>query len=650
MQSRIPPQNSSRIYTTKRYRTPIKGENLHPNLSKIRTPNSKKVYKSQRNPLKTPFKAQNPIIVQTSTQKNFQYSTTTNTTKYSQHQISGSKHLKNGSILNFTPRAKYPTQERFSSIKTSKLVYAEHSGKKPTQTYGHSEYQNHCYIQKNNYNYPQRTYQSGRKTKISPLSRTPFQEKNSENLLMYSKERSQQVYPKIHSSGKKTVNYFNSRLTNLENNYQPVPCKNYLIHTPPPNYGSSNCTSLTESSRFPGTTEEKKIIQNKAAVMEYGGYTGTGGKSYHIDGESLNKKAMPKFDSLEEDSSKEDSCEKNFIEGLAKIGDDTGDEGVGEGQQVWDFDEISKSGEEKGDFIRYKNDLNCTETEEGSPVSNKDINGYCDEVKESKLMKSEEKEEMQFQSFENFDPRNNYIRSRKLYSGEEDQFIENEEFKESFGPLIKITKKQENQDSSNPFKNSNKKNPSKNQKIIEGSGTSVAFNEPEYQKVKEDYIDGSTYIGFKLKEKKHGKGTLILSNGSRYEGDWRNDVMSGIGKLFYDSNVLAYEGGFLDNKVDGHGVMHNDQFFDGEEEKNKGGKIYDFRDFTTVKENWVSFDGSFKGDLKDGVGKWQLCDGSIFVGEFEDDLAHGDGVFYESGGGDIVAGKWEKNVLIEVYN
>jgi hypothetical protein len=66
------------------------------------------------------------------------------------------------------------------------------------------------------------------------------------------------------------------------------------------------------------------------------------------------------------------------------------------------------------------------------------------------------------------------------------------------------------------------------------------------------------YKGYKLKNKKHGFGILVLSNGSRYEGDWLNDVMSGLGKLYYDSGVLAYEGGFLNNKVDGHGIMFNE--------------------------------------------------------------------------------------------
>jgi antitoxin component YwqK of YwqJK toxin-antitoxin module len=52
---------------------------------------------------------------------------------------------------------------------------------------------------------------------------------------------------------------------------------------------------------------------------------------------------------------------------------------------------------------------------------------------------------------------------------------------------------------------------------------------------------------------------LLLANGSKYEGDWSNDFMNGIGKLFYDNGSLAYEGGFFDNKVDGLGVMYNDQ-------------------------------------------------------------------------------------------
>ena len=84
-------------------------------------------------------------------------------------------------------------------------------------------------------------------------------------------------------------------------------------------------------------------------------------------------------------------------------------------------------------------------------------------------------------------------------------------------------------------------------------------SENGFRNTTESYKDGSVYNGYKLGDKKHGYGELLLPNGSKYEGDWKNDLMNGIGKLYYDNGELAYDGGFCDNKVDGFGIMYNDQ-------------------------------------------------------------------------------------------
>lgn len=43
---------------------------------------------------------------------------------------------------------------------------------------------------------------------------------------------------------------------------------------------------------------------------------------------------------------------------------------------------------------------------------------------------------------------------------------------------------------------------------------------------------------------KHGKGIYLMSNGqSKYEGDFRNDLFNGKGKLLYDGGD-SYEGEF----------------------------------------------------------------------------------------------------------
>jgi hypothetical protein len=112
-----------------------------------------------------------------------------------------------------------------------------------------------------------------------------------------------------------------------------------------------------------------------------------------------------------------------------------------------------------------------------------------------------------------------------------------------------------------PSKGQQKKRETFNQaKNLSSVGKSKeSMPEEVFKNTTESYKDGSNYSGYKLGEKKHGYGVLLLTNGSKYEGDWKNDLMNGIGKLFYDNGALAYDGGFFNNKVDGFGTMFNDQ-------------------------------------------------------------------------------------------
>lgn len=722
MQSR---QGTSRY--PRSYKTPLKSENAHPNISK-HTPNSKTNFyrPAPRNPLKTTFN-------QNSDQKNIQISNS-NTTKYS--HISTTQRLQPPSnILNSTPRTKFTKEERVSSIKTSKLIYENFSGKKSQReqlNYYHNEYQNQQ--QSSNHILKQYTstaqryityqsrYDSERKTrKISPLSRTPFKEKNAviriesdkkkpiggtsllygQDLLNSAIYNSKKKVPaqageNLNHSGKKNINYriFNSKFENIEPNVRTIPCKNYLIHTPPPNLSSSQNINMETKPIQKKTIEnyiknesnfnDKNQIEIHNSNFEYSGHSHQRyeKKNFLIEGESLNNNIVAPeeknniFDSLENEGSydeknEEEEEDENFIEGLAKISEHSKGVYSSNNQKLNEFGrsvEFEEDKHEGDNFINYKNNFDISETDQDEATNSNNVDGNktsCTSmITESELINSEESKKniknlKKFNSFEIIksteqkevkepkDTKEKNEETKPIDILTEEEQTNLNQIRESFGPPLP---KNSPSKLKNPFKNSNKKqNLEESKVLIQASGSSVGFNEPDYQKVKEDYIDGSTYVGFKLKAKKHGKGTLILRNGSRYEGDWRNDVMSGIGKLFYDSNVLAYEGGFLDNKVEGHGIMHNDLFLsENKEESNNEYKI-DYKDLGSVKENWVSFDGSFKGDMKEGIGKWHLSDGSVFVGEFLLDKAHGDGVFYFSGG-DVVAGRWEDNVLIEAYN
>ena len=52
---------------------------------------------------------------------------------------------------------------------------------------------------------------------------------------------------------------------------------------------------------------------------------------------------------------------------------------------------------------------------------------------------------------------------------------------------------------------------------------------------------------------RHGPGTFIWENLSKYDGEWLNDKANGYGKLIHaDGDV--YEGNWVDDKTEGEGV------------------------------------------------------------------------------------------------
>ena len=55
---------------------------------------------------------------------------------------------------------------------------------------------------------------------------------------------------------------------------------------------------------------------------------------------------------------------------------------------------------------------------------------------------------------------------------------------------------------------------------------------------------------------------------------------------------------------------------------------FEYTDFDNLGESWKEYDGDFKEDTKDGLGKLVLCDGSWFEGTFLEDRVNGKGIFH----------------------
>jgi len=73
---------------------------------------------------------------------------------------------------------------------------------------------------------------------------------------------------------------------------------------------------------------------------------------------------------------------------------------------------------------------------------------------------------------------------------------------------------------------------------------------------------------------------------------------------------------------------------------------FDHTNFDNLGESWERYEGNFKEDTKDGLGRLFLVDGSMLDGTFEGDQVHGHGVYVHANG-ERVAGLWKNNKLVE---
>lgn len=67
--------------------------------------------------------------------------------------------------------------------------------------------------------------------------------------------------------------------------------------------------------------------------------------------------------------------------------------------------------------------------------------------------------------------------------------------------------------------------------------------------------DWGVYKGQFEVGKRNGKGKLEMQNGDRYDGEWTDDKMHGIGKYTFGDGGHVYNGSFKDGKEDGIGTL-----------------------------------------------------------------------------------------------
>ena len=115
----------------------------------------------------------------------------------------------------------------------------------------------------------------------------------------------------------------------------------------------------------------------------------------------------------------------------------------------------------------------------------------------------------------------------------------------------------------------------------------------------------------------HGsRGKLAKSNGSTYEGEFRNSLYHGSGKMTYpDSSV--YTGEFLEGKRHGVGTLLLGAGAKGKEEE---------------KDIRPSYSGDWRNDLREGEGTEKLPTGDVYQGHFSKNRPHGIGILKDIDG------------------
>jgi len=106
-----------------------------------------------------------------------------------------------------------------------------------------------------------------------------------------------------------------------------------------------------------------------------------------------------------------------------------------------------------------------------------------------------------------------------------------------------------------------------------------------------------------------------MQEGASYEGEFRNDQITGRGIMIWAQS--KYEGTFIDGMKDGQGEM-----------KYADGSMYA---------------GNWDKDLRHGIGKmtWNTQEGPAqYDGEWQQDLKHGHGRYEWSEGGAFYEGNW----------
>lgn len=182
------------------------------------------------------------------------------------------------------------------------------------------------------------------------------------------------------------------------------------------------------------------------------------------------------------------------------------------------------------------------------------------------------------------------------------------------------------------------------------------------------WASGDNYVGEWENGWRHGQGTFSATDGRKYAGEWKDDLGDGKGVLLLadgkNHEGLWYKGYmFLEELSPGvaSAVRWNGGFYEGEWRDNlpQGEGKITWADGTEYVGEWkdgkaegrgtstwadgFTYVGEWKDFKRHGQGTSTKVDGSKYVGEWRNDEAHGQGTYTWANGNEYV-GEWKNDM------
>ena len=153
------------------------------------------------------------------------------------------------------------------------------------------------------------------------------------------------------------------------------------------------------------------------------------------------------------------------------------------------------------------------------------------------------------------------------------------------------------------------------------------------------------YVGEWREDLRHGTGTMQWANGSRYSGKFNSDRRHNVTGILVFSNGDVYEGGFVNDIMEGKCVIDKEKGRNGVRIRIRGvmigGVLANDKAVIEFSDGKV-YEGEIAREAPHGLGSFRYTNGNVYDGSVVDGVIEGFGrMVYRNG--EIYEGNWENN-------